>query len=86
ISGRDILGFLMDNEFRENKYDDPLDAPINKVNKHKLLKVGFDISISEAARIIMKQKAPPSLLVEDNYIITPLDIIQKGLKIKQKVL
>jgi CBS domain-containing protein len=76
ISDRDILGFLMDNEFGEDKYKDPLEAPLIALNKHKLLKISPDTTISEAAREIMKQKAPPSLLVDDNYIVTPLDIIR----------
>lgn len=81
ISGRDILGFLMENEFGEKRYKKPLDAPLVHVSKHKLAKITADKSISETARLIMIQKAPPSLLVSSSYIVTPWDLIQKGLRL-----
>lgn len=74
IVGRDILGFVMENEIGSSNPIDVSRATISSLTKHKMVKVEADTSIKDAAVILLKQHAPSSLIM-DEHVITPLDII-----------
>jgi predicted transcriptional regulator len=81
IVGRDILGFIMENEVGSSKPVDITNTPVGVLAKHKMIKVAASTSIKDAAVILLKQHAPSSLIM-DGHVITPLDIIMSAIKYK----
>lgn len=75
VVGRDILGFIMENEVGSNTPIDISSISINVLQKHKMMKVGSSTRIKDAAIMLLKQHAPSSLIMDDEYVVTPLDII-----------
>ncbi|GIU72705.1 MAG: hypothetical protein KatS3mg003_2214 [Candidatus Nitrosocaldaceae archaeon] len=82
IVGRDILGFIMENEIGSNKRIDISNIKIDALDMHKITSIREDTSIRDAIVMLLKEKAPSSLIVEDEYVITPLDIITNIIKYK----
>lgn len=74
IVGRDILDFLVQNEVVLNNPIDITKVKVDVLSKRKVAKVEPNISIKDAAVLLLKQQAPSSLVMTE-YVITPLDIV-----------
>ncbi len=79
IVGRDILDFILNNEVIEGKHIDISNLNVCMIKKHKMLQIKPETSISNAIILLLKQHAPSSLIIDYEYVVTPWDIVMKGI-------
>lgn len=77
IVDRDILDFIVNNIVMENRDINIEELKINTIKKRKMLEIDSKTSISNAAILLLKEKAPSSLIIDKEYVVTAWDIVTK---------